>query len=60
MVTAQDKGREEGREEGRAEGRAEGAQEKALEIARSLKAMGLSDEEITKATGLDHKAFAKI
>ena len=56
MVTAQDKGRE----EGHAEGRAEGAQEKALEIARSLKAMGLSDEEITKATGLDHKALAKI
>lgn len=60
MVTAQDKGREEGRAEGRAVGRAEGAQEKALEIARSLKAMGLSDEEITKATGLDHKALAKI
>jgi len=44
MKTAVDKGR--------AEGRAEGRDERTLEIARNLKAMNYSNEDIAKATGL--------
>ena len=52
VKTSYDKGRAEGREEGRAEGREEGRVERALEIARSLKGMGISMADIAKATGL--------
>lgn len=45
-------GRAEGLVEGRAEGLAEGAREKALAIARNLKAIGMSTEQIIAATGL--------
>jgi predicted transposase/invertase (TIGR01784 family) len=44
MKTAEDKGR--------AEGRAEGRDERTLEIARNLKTMDYSNEDIAKATGL--------
>ena len=51
-----EEGRKEGREEGLAEGKelgiAEGENNKALEIARNMKALGLDDETIMKATGL--------
>ena len=40
---------EEGREKGRAEGREEGLKE----AAKGMKALGMSDEETSKATGLD-------
>ena len=46
-------GLEEGREEGRAEGRAEGREEGLKDAAKGMRALGLSDEEISKATGLD-------
>ncbi len=41
-----------GRAEGRAEGLAEGEKRKALEVARTLKSMGMSTEDIAKATQL--------
>lgn len=47
-----EKGREEGLEKGLEEGRQEGEKNKALEIARNMKALGLDDETIMKATGL--------
>ena len=45
-------GRAEGLEAGRAEGRAEGEQQKAIAIARNLKSLGLSPEQIASSTGL--------
>ena len=62
--TSRDEGYEEGRAEGRAEGHAsgleegmekgmeKGREERSLEIARQLKAMGMSNEQILQATGL--------
>lgn len=41
-----------GQEIGEALGRAEGARENAVKVAKNLKAMALSTEEIAKATGL--------
>ena len=46
------KGKAEGRVEGRAEGKAEGKAEAQIEIARNLKAMGMSVTEISRYTGL--------
>lgn len=54
-------GKAEGREEGRAqglaegleEGRAEGREEGLKTAAKGMKALGLSDEQISEATGLD-------
>ena len=46
------KGRAEGREEGREEGRAEGKNEANTETAQRLLAMGLSAEQVAKATQL--------
>lgn len=40
------------RDKGRAEGRAEGEKQKSIEIASQLKLMGMSAEDIAKATGL--------
>ena len=45
-------GYEEGHEEGLEEGREEGREEGLLEAARNLKALGLDDETILKATGI--------
>ena len=45
-------GLEEGRAEGRAEGLEEGVQKKALEVAKNLKSMGLSIQDIQRVTGL--------
>ena len=47
-----EKGRVEGREEGREEGRAEGKNEANTETAQRLLAMGLSAEQVAKATQL--------
>ena len=52
MVTAHKNGRAEGLDEGQTKGRAEGERKKALDVARNLKAMGLSADDISKATGL--------
>ncbi len=43
------------KEEGRAEGRAEGRDEARVEIARAMKAEGISDELIQKTTGVSLK-----
>lgn len=48
-------GRAEGIAEGRAEGRAEGIAEGKTEVARKLKAMGVSAEGIMEATGLSRE-----
>lgn len=68
LDTAKMEGREEGREEGRAEGlaeglekgRAEGVQTKAMDIARRLKSMGMSLEDISNATGLSEQEIQLI
>ncbi|EAZ2253095.1 hypothetical protein FIY60_19935 [Salmonella enterica] len=62
------KGREEGREEGlqeglqegRQEGRQEGAAEKAQAIARQLRNMGMTSEQIEQATGLSGAELKKL
>ena len=46
-------GRAEGRAEGREEGRAEGSRDKAIEIARNLKGMGMTIEDIAEIVGLE-------
>ena len=50
--TGHEKGLAEGREEGLAEGRAEGRVEGIAAVAKNMKAMGLADEDIARATGL--------
>jgi predicted transposase/invertase (TIGR01784 family) len=45
-------GEAEGKAEGRAEGKREGEKQKALEIARRMKALGMTAAQITAATGL--------
>ena len=56
MTGAEQKGRAEGLAEGRAEGlaegRADGVYKGHLDVAKNLKVMGLSDEDIARATGL--------
>ena len=58
------KGRAEGLVKGRAEGlvkgRAEGEKTKAVEIAQQLKSMGLSVEDVAKATGLTADEVKKL
>ncbi|MDE7128414.1 MAG: hypothetical protein K2O58_11105, partial [Bacteroidales bacterium] len=45
-------GLEKGRMEGRIEGRTEGESNAKMEIARAMKARGMSDDEITAITGV--------
>ncbi len=52
--------KQEGLAEGRAEGRLEGEKNKAAEIARQLKSMGLSIEDVAKATGLTVDEVKKL
>ncbi|EDT6782881.1 Rpn family recombination-promoting nuclease/putative transposase [Salmonella enterica] len=54
------KGREEGRKEGLQEGRQEGAAEKAQAIARQLRNMGMTPEQIKQATGLSDAELKKV
>ena len=64
LDTAKMEGREEGRAEGRAEGREEGRAEGRAEvkndIARTMKAMGMSAEMISKATGLSEEDIERL
>lgn len=60
LDTAKLEGLEEGRAEGRAEGREEGRAEGIYEVAANLKSMGMSPEQISKATGLSFETIAKI
>ena len=55
-----EQGIEKGREEGIEKGREEGAYNKQLDIVRNLKKMGLSVEQIIKATGLSKAAIDKL
>ena len=50
----------EGRAEGRAEGIAEGRAETQTAIARNLKSLGLSTEQIQAATGLSAKEIEQL
>ena len=52
MAEGIEKGRAEGLEQGRVEGRAEGLAEGIAAVAKNMKAMGLADEDIARATGL--------
>ncbi|EAA4192901.1 hypothetical protein DPK04_19710 [Salmonella enterica subsp. enterica serovar Mikawasima] len=54
------KGREEGRKEGLQKGRQEGAAEKAQAIARQLRNMGMTPEQIEQATGLSGAELKKL
>ncbi len=46
-------GRKEGREEGLAEGEAKGEAKGRKDVARKLREMGMSAEDILKATGVE-------
>ena len=50
----------EGRAEGLAEGRAEGEKNKAIAIARNLKSLNLSIEQIVKVTGLTQEQIEEL
>jgi predicted transposase/invertase (TIGR01784 family) len=49
-----------GKEEGKAEGKAEGERNKQIEIARKLKAKGLSIDLITETTGLSVEEVERL
>ena len=53
-------GKEEGKVEGRSEGRVEGERNKQIEIARKLKAKGLSIDLISETTGLSAEEVGKL
>ena len=48
------------RREGLAEGRSEGSHQKAIETAKNLLDMGLSTNNISRATGLDIKEIEQL
>ena len=50
----------EGRTQGLAEGLAEGRNERSVEIARKMKAMGMSVEQIAELTGLDSEEIVNL
>ena len=56
ITTAEKKGRA----EGLMEGIMQGANQKAVEIVRNLKSAGLRDNEISRLTGLDEDAIARL
>ena len=53
-------GEAKGKAEGLAEGKAEGEAQKSLEIARNMLSMGLSAEQIVRATGLSSAAVSAL
>ncbi|EGI0308339.1 hypothetical protein [Salmonella enterica] len=55
-----EEGRKEGLQEGLQEGRQEGAAEKAQTIARQLRNMGMTPEQIEQATGLSGAELKKL
>ena len=57
---AKEEGRAEGLEKGRAEGLEKGRSEEKSQIAKNLKAMGLSLEAIRQATGLSTEEIEKL
>jgi len=59
-LKGQEEGRLKGKAEGRIEGQLKGQHERSIEIARNLILMGLSNEEISNATGLSISEIEKI
>ncbi len=57
LMQGRKEGMEKGMEKGREEGMQEGERKKTLEIAKSLKIKGLSNEDITQITGLPEENF---
>ena len=55
-----EEGRKEGREEGRKEGIEKGKEQRSYEIARQMKAIGISDGQIALATGLSEKEVTNL
>ena len=53
-------GMEKSRAEGHAEGRAEGEKLKALEIARTMKSLGMSVDVVASATGLSPEEIEEL
>ena len=60
LAEGQEKGRSIGLAEGLAEGKIAGSHQKALETARNLLDMGLSPNNIARATGLDIKEIEQL
>lgn len=60
LMTIAERLEQKGREEGRQEGRQEGAAEKARAIARQLRNMGMTPEQIKQATGLSDAELKKV
>jgi len=60
IVTARGEGRLEGHAEGHAQGLAEGERKGHFSVARNLEAMGLSDEDIVRATGLSPEEVEQL
>ena len=58
--TAKNDGRAEGRAEGEAKGRAEGREEGRIEIAKSLKRLGVPMETIMQATGMSEQEIQDL
>ena len=56
-AAGQEEGRAEGRAEGLEQGLAQGKQQQALAIAQKMKAMGLSNDDIFKITGISLNEF---
>ena len=55
-----DDGKEDGKAEGKAEGLEEGARAKEIEIAKNLLNMGISKENIIKATNLSEEEINNL
>lgn len=60
MNTAKRIGFESGRKEGLAEGNEEGRRSKAVDVARNLKDMGMSVDDIVRAVGIDPDIIEKL
>ena len=57
---AEKRGLEKGLERGREEGRVEGREQERIEIARKLKAVGVSIEAISQASGLSIETIESL
>lgn len=60
MAGAQEIGMQQGMQKGLEEGMQKGERNKAIEVAKNLKAMGLSLEQIAKATGLSKEEIESL
>lgn len=60
MRGTEDKGRQQGLTEGRQQGLTEGRQQANMQTAKNLIAMGLTVDQIAKATGLSREEIIKL